>query len=441
MTETLNFHVEPGGCLLGDVRVPGDKSISHRAVMLGAIAEGVTRIDGFLQAQDALATIRAFRSMGVEIEKLASRQIIVHGVGLHGLRAPNQSLDFGNSGTAMRLMAGLLSGQSFDSELIGDGSLSKRPMQRITDPLKKMGALIETQPDGTAPISIRGDSHLSAIEYTMPVASAQIKSCLLLAAMYAEGRTCIIEPAPSRDHTERMLNGMAYPVQVEGNQISTSNGGRLIAANIDIPADISSAAFFMVGASISEGSDIILRHVGINPTRAGLIEILRMMGASIELINRRIVGGEPVADIRVKSAKLTGVHIPEYLVPSAIDEFPVLFVAAACAVGETLLTGAKELRVKESDRIDVMTKGLKRLGIDACGLEDGIRIRGGSISGGRIDSHGDHRVAMSFAIAALMASDAIEIIDCKNVDTSFPDFIGTAQNLGLKIEGLMVSQR
>jgi len=426
---------------LGDVRVPGDKSISHRAVMLGAIAEGVTRVDGFLQAQDALATLKAFRSMGVKIENTKGGQIIVHGVGLHGLSAPNQPLDFGNSGTAMRLMAGLLSGQSFDSLLIGDRSLSKRPMLRITDPLKRMGAAIDTEPSGTAPISIRGNSHLSAIEYTMPVASAQIKSCLLLAAMYAKGSTCIIEPAPSRDHTERMLNGMAYPVRVEGNQISTSNGGKLIATNIDIPADISSAAFFIVGASISEGSDIILRHVGINPTRAGLIDILRMMGASIEMFDRCDVGGEPVADIRVKSAKLRGVRIPEYLVPSAIDEFPVLFVAAACADGETLLTGASELRVKESDRIDVMAKGLQRLGVDACSLDDGIRIRGGSISGGCIDSHGDHRIAMSFATAALVATDAVEIIDCNNVDTSFPDFIGMAQNLGLKIESLKVSER
>ncbi len=439
MNQTLNYRVDSGGSLCGEVRVPGDKSISHRAVMLGAIAEGKTRIDGFLEAQDALATLGAFQSMGVEIERSAGGRIEVNGVGLHGLIAPQQFLDLGNSGTSMRLMAGLLSGQPFDSRLIGDESLSARPMRRITDPLNQMGASIDTSPSGTAPLVISGNQCITGIEYTMPVASAQIKSCLLLAGLYADGETCIVEPMRSRDHTERMLTGMDYPINIDGNTIRITGGGKLVGTHIDVPADISSAAFFIVGASIAGASDVTLRHVGVNPTRSGLIEILRMMGGSIEIFNQSIVGGEPVADIRVRSAKLKGIRVPEHLVASAIDEFPILFIAAACAEGETRLSGAEELRVKESDRIQVMAEGLLALGVDAHGQNDGMRIQGGKISGGRIDSHGDHRIAMSFAIAALAAVDPIEITDCKNVATSFPGFVEMAQFLGLKIDtSLMV---
>ncbi len=433
----MSFQLEPGGSLNGGARVAGDKSISHRAIMLGALAEGVTRISGFLQAEDALATLNAFRALGVYIEGPNEGDVVIHGVGLHGLVAPSKPLDLGNSGTSMRLMAGLLAGQAFDSELIGDQYLSKRPMVRVTDPLGQMGAVIEVEQGGTSPLKIKGGRRLAAIEYRTPVASAQIKSCLLLAGLYAIGKTCIIEPGASRDHTERMLTGFSYPVRSENNRICLNGGGSLLATDIDVPADISSAAFFMVGASISPESDITLRHVGINPTRAGAIDILKLMGASISIMNERVVGGEPVADIRVYSAQLHGIRIPEKLVPLAIDEFPVLFVAAACAKGETVLTGAQELRIKESDRLQVMAEGLSTLGIDARATEDGMVIRGGQIDGGCINSHGDHRVAMAFSMAALAARDPIEILDCTNVDTSFPGFVPIARELGLKIRSRM----
>ncbi len=417
----------------GRVRVPGDKSISHRSIMLGALAEGVTEIEGFLEGEDSLATLKAFRAMGVRIDGPEAGRVTVHGVGLNGLKAPGQPLYLGNSGTSMRLMSGLLAGQAFDTVLTGDASLSGRPMKRVTDPLRTMGARIDAGEGGTAPLHIHGGAHLSGIDYSMPVASAQVKSCLLLAGLYAEGRTCVTEPAPTRDHTERMLAGLGYPVERQGDTVCVAGGGRLHGARIEVPADISSAAFFLVAATIAEGSELVLEHVGINPTRTGIVEILRLMGADIELLNRREVGGEPVADLRVRSAELRGVHIPEELVPLAIDEFPVLFVAAACAAGETVLTGAEELRVKESDRIQVMADGLTVLGIDARPTRDGMVIQGGAMGGGRIESHGDHRIAMSFAMAALRASGAIEIHDCANVNTSFPGFVDLTRTAGLGI--------
>ncbi len=438
MAGQLIFQLEPGGSLNGSTRVAGDKSISHRAIMLGALANGKTRIRGFLQAEDALATLNAFRALGVYIECSNEGDVVVHGVGLHGLVAPSKPLDLGNSGTSMRLMAGLLAGQAFDSVLIGDQYLSKRPMLRVTDPLERMGAAIEVEQGGTSPLKIKGGRRLTGIEYRMPVASAQIKSCLLLAGLYARGETCVIEPGAARDHTERMLTGFSYTVRSENNRICLSGGGELLATDIDVPADISSAAFFMVGASIASESDVILRHVGLNPTRAGVIDILRLMGASIKVINVCVVGGEPVGDIGVCSAQLRGIRIPEKLVPLAIDEFPVLFVAAACAEGETVLTGAQELRIKESDRIKVMAEGLSILGIDARATEDGMIIRGGQINGGCIDSYGDHRIAMAFSIAALAAREPIEILDCANVDTSFPGFVAKACKLGLKINSRVV---
>ncbi|HWP01214.1 MAG TPA: 3-phosphoshikimate 1-carboxyvinyltransferase [Methylococcus sp.] len=429
----VTFHVQPGGRLCGEARVPGDKSISHRSLMLGSLAEGTTEVTGFLEAEDCLATLAAFRAMGVEIEGPKAGQLRIHGVGLHGLQAPRAPLDLGNSGTSMRLLAGLLAAQSFDSVLVGDASLNRRPMRRVTEPLRAMGAWIETSAAGTAPLHIHGNPRLRGIRYEMPVASAQVKSCLLLAGLYAEGRTCVVEPAPSRDHTERMLAGFGYRVTKEGASVCVESGGKLVATRIDVPADISSAAFFMVGATISPGSDVLLRHVGINPTRTGVIEILKAMGANLEILNPREIGGEPVADIRVRHAELRGIPIPEHLVPLAIDEFPALFVAAACASGETVLTGAAELRVKESDRIQVMADGLKALGIDARPTPDGMIIRGGRIEGGRVDSHGDHRIAMALAIAALRAADRIEIADCANVATSFPSFVPLASGLGLEI--------
>lgn len=333
----------------------------------------------------------------------------------------------------MRLLSGLLAGQAFDTTLTGDASLSRRPMQRVTVPLKAMGAHIETSDSGTAPLHIKGKAGLKGIRYDMPMASAQVKSCLLLAGLYAEGETQVREPAATRDHTERMLTGLGWPVQREGDTVSLQSGGQLLATNIDVPSDISSAAFFMVGAAIAAGGDVTLRHVGINPTRTGVIDILRLMGADIEVGQERIIGGEPVADIRVKGSPLTGIDIPEHLVPLAIDEFPALFIAAACAKGVTRLTGAEELRVKESDRIQVMADGLTVLGIRAEPTPDGIVIEGGAMTAGSIDSHGDHRIAMSFAMASLRTQGAVEILDCANVNTSFPNFVKLADSLGLRL--------
>ncbi len=428
------FTVNPGGHLSGQLRVPGDKSISHRSIMLGSLAEGVTRVSGFLEGEDSLATLAAFRAMGVQIEGPDQGNVTVHGVGLHGLQAPHKELYLGNSGTSMRLMTGLLAGQAFTATLSGDQSLSGRPMKRVVDPLTTMGARIEMTEKGTAPLLIRGSSALNGIDYAMPVASAQVKSSLLLAGLYANGTTCVTEPAPTRDHTERMLTGMGYPLQRKGNRVCLQGGQGLQAIDIDIPADISSAAFFLVGASIAEHSDLLLEHVGMNPTRTGVIDILKLMGAAIEVTNEREVGGEPVADLRVRSAPLRGIDIPVGLVPLAIDEFPVLFVAAACASGRTVLTGAEELRVKETDRIQVMADGLAALGVQALATPDGMIIEGGPVAGGSVDSHGDHRIAMAFAMAALRAQGAIEIHDCANVNTSFPGFVTLAANAGLAIE-------
>ncbi|MBI3773910.1 MAG: 3-phosphoshikimate 1-carboxyvinyltransferase [Gammaproteobacteria bacterium] len=431
----VRFFVKPGGALNGRVRVPGDKSISHRSIMLGALAEGVTHVTGFLEGEDSLCTLRAFRDMGVKIEGPDQGRVTIHGVGMHGLKRPSKALDLGNSGTSMRLMAGLLAGAGVEVEMIGDASLSKRPMRRVTDPLAKMGARIDATEKGTPPLHIQANAKLKGIDYIMPMASAQVKSSLLLAGLYAEGKTCITEPAPTRDHTERMLTGFGYPVERRGATACVVGGGKLKATAIDVPADISSAAFFMVGASIAPGSDIVLEHVGINPTRTGVIDILRLMGANIEVMNEREVGGEPVADIRICASKLRGIQIPEELVPLAIDEFPSLFVAAACAEGQTVLTGAEELRVKESDRIQVMADGLLKMGIDARPTADGIMIQGGGLRGAEIDSHGDHRIAMSFAMAALRAEGEVVINDCANVATSFPGFIQLARGAGLEIKG------
>lgn len=428
------FSVAAGGSLHGSIRVPGDKSISHRSIMLGSIATGVTEVSGFLQGEDNLATLNAFRAMGVNIDGPTNGKVTIHGVGMDGLKAPSTPLDLGNSGTSMRLLSGLLSAQAFDSVLTGDTSLNTRPMRRVTDPLALMGANVETNEGGTPPLKCHGGRALKGIDYEMPVASAQVKSCLLLAGLYAMGKTCVTEPAPTRDHTERMLKGFGYSVEVDGSRICVEGGGKLTATNIDVPADISSAAFFLVGASICPGADLTLKHVGINPTRDGVINILKLMGADIELLNSREIGGEPVADIRVRYAPLKGIVIPEDQVPLAIDEFPALFVAAACAEGQTVLTGARELRVKESDRIQVMADGLQILGVDAVPTEDGMVIQGGGqIGSGRVQSHGDHRIAMSFAMASLRASGPIEIEDCANVNTSFPDFVALAAGVGLKI--------
>lgn len=431
------FIVQAGGQLTGSFRVPGDKSISHRSIMLGSLAEGVTEISGFLEGEDALATLAAFRAMGVKIDGPTDGKVTVHGVGMHGLKAPENDVYVGNSGTSIRLLSGLLAGQRFDVTMSGDKSLSGRPMRRVTDPLAQMGASIDSA-DGKPPLTIHGGHKLKAIEYDLPMASAQVKSCLLLAGMYAVGTTSVTEPAPTRDHTERMLQGMGYPVEVQGNRISIQGGGKLTATSIDVPGDISSATFFMVGAAIAPGSDITLQHVGINPTRTGVINILKQMGADISLSNEAVTGGEPVADIRVRYAPLTGIDIPQAQVPLAIDEFPAIFIAAACAEGRTVLTGAEELRVKESDRIQVMADGLQALGIDAQPTSDGMIIEGGIIGSGEVDGHGDHRIAMSFAMAALQAGGSIQINDCANVATSFPNFVELATDCGLQIDAFDV---
>lgn len=429
----IRYIVQPGGSLNGDVRVPGDKSISHRSIMLGSLADGVTEVTGFLEGEDSLATLQAFRDMGVQIDGPDNGRVTIHGVGIDGLKKPQNDLDLGNSGTSMRLLSGLLSGQKFDCTLIGDSSLSTRPMRRVTDPLATMGAKIETTETGCAPLKIHGGQSLKGIHYDMPMASAQVKSCLLLAGLYAEGETSVTEPGVTRDHTERMLQAFDYPVEVNGSRAAVKGGGRLTAAPIEVPADISSTAFFLVGACIAPNSRIKLTHVGINPTRTGVIDILKLMGANIVLENERMAGGEPVADLVVSTSQLKGIDIPEELVPLAIDEFPALFIAAACAEGRTVLTGAEELRVKESDRIQVMADGLVALGVDAQATPDGMIINGGSISGGRVDSRGDHRIAMSFAMAALRAAGPIEIDDCANVATSFPNFVELANRAGLTI--------
>jgi 3-phosphoshikimate 1-carboxyvinyltransferase len=435
MPAAVTFTIEPGGALRGAIRVPGDKSISHRAVIFGAIAEGDTQVSGFLEAADTLATAAAFRAMGVEVDGPRDGRLSVRGVGLRGLRAPAAGLDLGNSGTAMRLLPGVLVAQAFDVRLCGDASLNTRPMGRIITPLASMGARIEASDALTPPLAIHGlGAPLAAIEYRMPVASAQVKSCLLLAGLYADGVTRIHEPAPSRDHTERMLSAFGHPVARAGDVVSIAGGGALRGTAVEVPGDISSAAFFLVGASIAPGSDLHIEGVGMNPTRVGVIEVLRTMGAHIDIVHERDVGGEPIADLHVRAADLRGVHIPPELVPLAIDEFPALFIAAACARGETVLVGARELRVKESDRIAAMAEGLTALGVDAEPRDDGMRIRGGALGGGRVASHGDHRIAMALAMAGLRASAPVVIDDCANVATSFPGFAELARASGLAID-------
>jgi len=432
--KNIVYTVAPGGTVKGRIRVPGDKSISHRSIMLGSLAEGTTNIKGFLEGEDALATLQAFRDMGVVIEGPDNGSVTVHGVGLNGLQKPTGPLYVGNSGTSMRLLSGILAGQAFDSELTGDISLSKRPMNRVAKPLGEMGAIIGTAEEGRPPLKIHGGANLKGIQYDMPMASAQVKSCLLLAGLYAQGETRVTEPAPTRDHTERMLQGFGYGVERQGNAVSVKPGGKLTGTDIDIPADISSATFYMVAAAISPGSDITLTHVGVNPTRIGVINILKLMGANLSLQNEREVGGEPVADIRVQYAPLKGIQVPEDQVPLAIDEFPALLIAAACAEGKTVVTGAEELRVKETDRIQAMADGLANLGIECESTPDGIIVTGGQLTGGKVESFHDHRIAMSFTIAGLRATGAIEVNNCANVSTSFPNFVELAKKVGISLD-------
>tara|TARA_B100002019_G_C21225158_1_gene576979 strand:- start:106 stop:1425 length:1320 start_codon:yes stop_codon:yes gene_type:complete len=422
--------------LRGDIRVPGDKSISHRSIMLGAIAEGTTYISGFLEGEDALATLNSFKAMGVNIIGPYKGEVSVHGVGMNGLSSPKKPLYLGNSGTSVRLLAGLLSGQNFDTTLVGDDSLSVRPMGRVVDPLTLMGANISSK-DGLLPLQIKGGDSLTGLNYHLPMASAQVKSAILLAGMYADGKTSITEPAPTRDHTERMLSGFGYTVEKNDSKISIFGGGKLRSCSIDVPADISSAAFFMVAASIVPGSDIVLRHVGINPTRTGVIDILKLMGADITVSNMKDVGGEPVGDIRIRYTELNGIEIPVNLVPLAIDEFPVILVAASFATGTTVLKGAEELRVKESDRIQAMVDGLNLIGVDIEGTADGAIVNGGLVNSQinelEVNSFHDHRIAMAFAVAGLRVESKLVINDCDNVATSFPNFTDLANSIGFAI--------
>lgn len=429
-----NWTTERAQQLQGELHVPGDKSISHRAIMLGALAEGQTEVSGFLEGEDCLSTMRAFQAMGVPICRHGQGRISIEGRGLYGLRAPISTLDVGNSGTSMRLMAGVLAGQQFDSTLIGDHSLMRRPMRRVTEPLALMGAKIQTSEQGTAPLFIHG-APLKAIDYTLPVASAQLKSCLLLAGLYAQGQTILRSCGRSRDHSERMLRAYGIQIEGDGNVLTIMGGQQLRAVEIDVPGDISSAAFFMVAGLIAPSSHLVLRRVGINPTRAAVIDILQQMGGDIRVQALPSVGGEPVADIHVRSSQLKGIRINPAYVPIAIDEFPVIFVAAACAQGTTHATDLAELRVKESDRLSVMAQGLTDNGVTCQMGEDSLSIMGGAVrGGGHIDSEGDHRIAMSFAVLGAVAERGIRISNCATVATSFPNFTELAANIGMQIE-------
>ena len=430
----MHFKVTPSKLRDARVTVPGDKSVSHRALMLGSIAEGRTEVSGFLDGDDCLATAAAMRSLGVKIEQPNPTELIIEGVGLHGLRPSAADIDLGNSGTAMRLMAGLLSGQSFGSVLTGDASLTGRPMGRIIKPLTQMGAAIESDCDGTPPLQISGGLQLRGIHYDLPMASAQVKSAVLLAGLYAEGTTSVTEPAVTRDHTERMLGAMGVEVISAGNRIALEGGQSLRGTQVKVPADLSSATFIILGTLLSQDAEIIIENVGVNPTRTGVIDILRAMGADISLENPQLLGKEPVADIRVRASQLQGGPVDPALVSLAIDEFPALFVAAASASGKTTFSGIGELRVKESDRIAAMADGMRRLGIQVDESADGAVVHGGRFTGGEVESFHDHRVAMSLAMAATIADDEVMIRDVDNVDTSFPGFCDRMAAIGGEIE-------
>jgi 3-phosphoshikimate 1-carboxyvinyltransferase len=429
----MRFKVTPSKVHDASVTVPGDKSVSHRALMLGSIADGRTDVSGFLAGEDCLATLAAMRALGVEIQQPSATEMSIEGVGLHGLQAPKSGLDLGNSGTAMRLMTGLLSGQMFDSELTGDESLSGRPMGRIVTPLTRMGAAIESSCDGTPPLQISGGLQLHGIDYDLPMASAQVKSAILLAGLYASGTTRVTEPAVTRDHTERMLGSMGVKVTCVNGTIALRGGQRLQACNVKVPADLSSAAFVMLAALLAQKADIRILNVGVNPTRTGIIDILQSMGADISLENAQLLGEEPVADIRVRSSQLQGGAVDPELVSLAIDEFPVLFVAAAAAKGKTDFSGIGELRVKESDRIAAMAEGMRILGIQVDETDDGAVVHGGRFGGGTVQSYADHRVAMSLALAGTIASDVVVVEDVESVDTSFPGFCDSMNALGTDI--------
>jgi len=429
----MQYRIQPSTINDAVVGIPGDKSISHRAIMLGSIAEGQTSVDGFLAGDDCLATMAAFRQMGVEIEQPTPTNLEIHGVGLHGLQRPATDIDLGNSGTAMRLLAGVMAGQEFVATLTGDESLTERPMQRIITPLTQMGAVIDSR-NGKPPLTIRGNEKLRSIDYELPMASAQVKSAILLASLYAQGQTTVSEPAPTRDHTERMLRTMGVEIDATNGQVSLDGQQSLHGCPLHIPGDLSSAAFVMLAALLADSAELLINNVGVNPTRSGVINILQAMGAKISLENPRVLGEEPAADIRVRSSELQGIVVDPALVSRAIDEFPVLFVAAAAAKGETVFSGLAELRVKESDRIAAMSDGLRALGIEVEETEDGAIVHGGRFTTGEVQSFGDHRVAMSLAAAATIAEGPVTVHDVATVETSFPGFVSCLQGIGVTIQ-------
>jgi 3-phosphoshikimate 1-carboxyvinyltransferase len=433
----MRIEARPAGRVAGRLTVPGDKSISHRSILLAALACGASEVRGFLASEDCLASLRAMQALGVRIEQPDPARVRVHGAGLHGLKAATHALDMGNAGTAMRLFAGLLAAQAFDSTLIGDESLMQRPMERVAQPLRDMGADVRTQ-EGKPPLDIRGGRRLRGIEYRMPVASAQVKSALLLAGLYADGPTTVSSPAACRDHSERMLASAGVRLDTAGLVTTLYPPERLESQSLDVPGDFSSAAFFIVAGLLGAAPEgLLLENVGLNPTRTGLLDILRSMGGRIEVENARTSGAEPVADLRVHASALRGVDVPPAAVPLAIDEFPVLFVAAACARGSTRVTGAEELRVKESDRIAAMAAGFTAMGVRHETTPDGMRIEGkpdgAAFCGGEIDSRGDHRIAMAFTIASLRAAQPIAVRDTANVATSFPGFVASSRRVGLDL--------
>lgn len=408
--------------LKGEITVPGDKSISHRGIMLGALANGTTSITNFLKGADCLSTISCFQKMGIEIEETES-EILVHGKGLHGLSAPKEILDAGNSGTTTRLISGILAGQNFSCDLTGDASIQKRPMKRIMTPLSMMGAdITSVHNNGCAPLHIKG-APLKGISYQSPVASAQVKSCVLFAGLYADGKTSVTEPFLSRNHSELMLSSFGAFVQTCGTTATIEPEPVLTAQKVEVPGDISSAAFFIAAGLLIPGSELLIKNVGINPTRDGILRVCKQMGANLELLNTRTQCGEPVADILVKHSELNGTVIEGDLIPTLIDELPVIAVMAACANGETIIRNAEELKVKESNRLEIIVHHLSEMGCDITGTEDGMIIRGGkSLHGAVLDSHLDHRIAMSFAVAGLVADGETEITNADCVNISYPGF-------------------
>ena len=429
-----NYIVHPSENITGEITVPGDKSISHRALILLSISEGTASISNFLESDDCIATANILKKLGVKIYKSEKNNYLIEGVGKLGLKGCDENLDCGNSGTSMRLLSGLLSAQQFESCLVGDSSLNKRPMDRVSKPLSIMGANISLHDEKTAPINIYPAQKILPIEYNMPIDSAQIKSAIMLAALYAKGKSRILEKVKSRDHTENILNYLGTDIVIDNNEITLNPPKKIDAKDIFIPGDISSAMFFIVGCLISKSSKIKIKNVGLNPSRIGGIEILKMMGADIQVSYTNTTGPEIYGDIFVTSSSLSGIEIPKKYIPSAIDEFPVLFIAAAAAAGKTILKNAEELKFKESNRLEAMSVGLKKCKIDNSVTSNGIEIFGGELFGANVDSYDDHRIAMAFSIAGIISKGNMKILNTKNVSTSFPDFYKIMKSLGIKNE-------